>query len=193
MARLGAVLPGSAGAPPAVSRAPRDTAPGATYYKRRLPHFERPWAKYAITWSTQERRLLSAPERDLVLQTILNDRDKSYDLYAACVMPDHVHLLVEPQIKRDDNEGKPLFYSSPEMIQTLKSVSSHRINKAAGTKGMRVWENESFDRLIRSERDLEEKFHYICRNPWDAEIVSAAEDYRVALDIGERAGVPRGA
>ncbi len=76
VARLGAVLPGSAGAPPAVSRAPRDTAPGATYYKRRLPHFERPWAKYAITWSTQERRLLSEPERDLVLQTILNDREQ---------------------------------------------------------------------------------------------------------------------
>ncbi len=92
-------------------------------------------------------------------------------------MPDHVHLLIEPQIKRDDNEGKPIFYSLPEILQTLKSVSSHRINKAAGTKGMRVWENESFDRLIRSERDFEEKFDYICRNPWDAEIVSAAQDY----------------
>ena len=49
--------PGSAGASPAVSRAPRDTshAPGTIYYKRRLPHFERPWARYAIAWSTHER------------------------------------------------------------------------------------------------------------------------------------------
>ena len=177
VARLGAVVPGSAGASPAVSRAPRDTAPGATYYKRRLPHFERPWAKYAVTWSTHERRLLSDTERDLVLQTILNGHEKNYELYAACVMPDHVHLLIEPQIKRDDNEGKPIFYSLPEILQTLKSVSSHRINKTAGNKGMRVWENESFDRVIRSERDFEEKFDYICRNPWDAEIVSSAQDY----------------
>ena len=172
-------LPGSAGAPPAVSRASRDTppAPGATYYKRRLPHFERPWAKYAIAWSTHERRHLSEPERDLVLQTILHDRGKKYELYAACIMPDHVHLLIEPQIKKDDPEDKPVFHGLFEILQTLKSVSSHCINKATGAKGERVWENESFDRLIRSDRDFEEKFQYICRNPWDAAIVSHAQDY----------------
>ena len=168
--------PGSAGAPPAVSRAPRDTS-GARYYKRRLPHFERPWGKYAITWSTHERRVLSEPERDLVLRTILHDRGKKYELYVACVMPDHVHLLVEPQIKGNDDEGNPVFHGLAETLQTLKSVSSHRINKAAGSKGSRVWENESFDRLIRSESDLEEKFEYICRNPWDAGVVSPGQDY----------------
>ncbi len=168
--------PGSAGAPPAVSRASRDTS-GARYHKRRLPHFERPWGKYAITWSTHERRVLSEPERDLVLRTILHDRGKKYELYVACVMPDHVHLLIEPQIKGNDDEGNPIFHGLAETLQTLKSVSSHRINKAAGSKGNRVWENESFDRLIRSESDLEEKFDYICRNPWDAGVVSPGEDY----------------
>ncbi|HSU85695.1 MAG TPA: alanine--tRNA ligase, partial [Chthoniobacterales bacterium] len=171
--------PGSAGAPPAVSRASRDTrqSPGAVYYKRRLTHFERPWAKYAITWSTHERRILSESERDLVLQTILHDRGKKYELYVACVMPDHVHLLTEPQIKGNDDEGKPVFYALPEILQTLKSVSSHRINKARGAKDNRVWENESFDRLIRSERDFEEKFDYICRNPWDARTISQTQEY----------------
>ncbi|HEX5176099.1 MAG TPA: alanine--tRNA ligase-related protein, partial [Chthoniobacteraceae bacterium] len=100
-----------------------------------------------------------------------------FELYAACVMPDHVHLLIEPQIKGDDGEGKPIFYGLPEILQTLKNVSSHRINKAAGTKGHRVWENESFDRLIRSERDFVEKFEYICRNPWDAEVISPTQAY----------------
>ncbi|MEP6810417.1 MAG: alanine--tRNA ligase-related protein, partial [Chthoniobacterales bacterium] len=174
--------PGSAGAPPAVSGASPDTlatpkSPGAHYHKRRLPHFERPWAKYAVTWSTHERRQLSPAERDLVLQTILHDAGKKYELYAACVMPDHVHLLLEPQIQGDDAEGKPVFHSLTEILQTLKSVSSHRINKAAGAKGQRVWENESFDRVVRSESDLEEKFNYICRNPWDSGVVGPAEGY----------------
>src|SRR5438552_8140177 len=49
---------GSAGALSAVSRASRDTpavtkAHGAAYYKRRLPHFERPWAKYMVTFTTR--------------------------------------------------------------------------------------------------------------------------------------------
>ncbi len=178
-----AAAPGSAGAPPAVSGASPDTRAtsgspaGAQYHKRRLPHFERPWAKYAVSWSTHQRKALPPAARDLVLQTILHDAGRKYELYAACVMPDHVHLLLEPQIERDDAEGDPAFFSLGEVLQTLKSVSSHRINKAADRKGERVWENESFDRVIRSQADLEEKFHYICRNPWDAAVVEAGEDY----------------
>src|SRR5204863_1504761 len=173
-------LLGSAGASPAVSRASRDTptkAPGAAYYKRRLPHFERPWAKYMVTFTTQQHRKLSPAERDITLQTILHDAGRKYELYAACVMPDHVHLLLEPRIQTGDGEGKPVFYALSDILQTVKSVSSHRINKLAGAKGQRVWENESFDRVIRSERDLKEKFHYICRNPWDAGVAQADEDY----------------
>src|SRR5881398_2360462 len=173
---------GSAGASPAVSRASRDTisvtkAPGRAYHRRRLPHFERPWAKYAVTFTTREHRKLSAAERDITLQTVLHDAGGKYELYAACVMPDHVNLLLEPRIQTDDPDGKPVFYALSDILQTLKSVSSHRINKLAGAKGQRVWENESFDRVIRSERDLKEKFHYICRNPWDAGAAEADEDY----------------
>src|SRR5437762_625116 len=39
----------------------------ATYSKRRLPHFERPWAKYAVTFSTLNRRELSPMARSIVL------------------------------------------------------------------------------------------------------------------------------
>jgi alanyl-tRNA synthetase/REP element-mobilizing transposase RayT len=169
-------IPGSAGASPEVSRASRDTH-GATYYKRRLPHFERPWAKYMVTFTTLEHRKLSPAERNITLETVLHDADRKYELYAACVMPDHVHLLLEPQIEKDDAEGKPVFYALSQILQTLKSVSSHRINKLAGVKGHRVWENESFDRVIRSEHDLEEKFHYVCRNPLDSGVVKSNEEY----------------
>ena len=113
---------GSAGASPAVSRASRDTsaatkASGAAYYKRRLPHFERPWAKYMVTFTTREHRKLSPVERDITLETILHDAGRKYELYAACVMRDHVHLLLEPQIENDDAEGKPVFHA---LSQNLK-------------------------------------------------------------------------
>ncbi|HEY6111152.1 MAG TPA: alanine--tRNA ligase-related protein, partial [Chthoniobacterales bacterium] len=172
---------GSAGAPPAVSRASRDSSAaqftGPAYHKRRLPHFERPWAKYMVTWTTREHRQLSPAERDIVLQAVLHDAGKKYALYAACVMHDHVHLLLEPQIEKSDERGQPVFYALADILQTLKSVSSHRMNKLAGLKGRRVWENESFDRVIRSEKDLEEKFHYVCRNPWDSGIAPVNEAY----------------
>ena len=146
-------------------------------YKRRLPHFERPWAKYMVTFTTVGDLSLFSRSGTSRLKPFCMMRAEKYELYAACVMPDHVHLLLEPQIERQDAQSKPCFYALDDILQTLKSVSSHRINKLAGVKGQRVWENESFDRVIRSEHDLEEKFHYICRNPWDSGVAKPDEDY----------------
>ena len=160
-------VPGSAPAPGASAGAPA----GVRYAKRHLPHFERPWAKYMVTFSTRENRHLSPEERDIVLESIRYGHDHGhYELYAACVMLDHVHLLFEPQIKTEKPEGEPIFYSLTEILQAIKSTTAHRINKAANVTGVHVWEEESFDRLIRGEADLQEKFGYICSNPWDAKI-----------------------
>src|SRR5438094_10380354 len=118
-------------------------------------------------------------ERDIVLESILSALNhRQYHLYAACVMPDHVHLLFEPQVKEQDKEGKPMFWSLGEILSGLKSTTAHRINKAAKIRGVHVWEEESFDRLMRGDADLEEKFHYICRNPWDNGVVPLTENYK---------------
>ena len=137
----------------------------ATYRKRNLPHFERPWAKYVVTFATQDRRPLSETERDEVMRSTLHAHDhKQYALYVSCVMPDHVHLLFEPQVKETAADGTPVFYTLEEIMQGIKSTTAHRINKMRGETGT-VWEKESFDRYVRSDSDLEEKFLYACDNP----------------------------
>src|SRR3989440_1121518 len=169
--------PGSARASRAGFGAFAETSTNVLYGKRNLPHFERPWAKYAVTFSTRNDRQLIPPERDIVLRSIVHGAEHNqYKLYVACVMPDHVHLLFEPQVREQGANGETIFWSMTEILHGIKSASAHRINKAAGTQGP-VWQKESFDRLIRSERDLQEKFHYIARNPWDASIVKQNEDY----------------
>jgi REP element-mobilizing transposase RayT len=148
------------------------------YTRRNLPHFERPWAKYMITVTTRQKRVLSPAARDLVLETILHWRDRRYHLYAACVMPDHAHILIEPMVEDDNGpDGQPRFFSLTKILHTLKSFTANRINETEA-KASPVWESESFDRLIRSESDLAEKFQYITRNPWDANVVSPNEEYR---------------
>jgi len=170
-------LTGSAGASPAVSGASPETTENINYAKRRLPHFERPWAKYAVAFSTHLRHHLSPKERDIVLQSILYPLNHGhYELFVACVMPDHVHLLFEPQPKEHDAEGGTVFYGLSAILHGVKSSSAHRINKLRGVAGT-VWEGESFDRLIRSERDLQEKFQYICMNPREARIIHPNEQY----------------
>ena len=162
----------SVGVPPTES-----FAQGAKYYKRRLPHFERPWAKYMVSFSTRERKQLSPEARDIVLKSLLHGHDqRRYQLYAACVMPDHVHFLFEPQIKEQDKDGKSVFWPLAELLHSIKSFTAHEVNKLEKTAGQ-VWENESFDRMIRGDADLEEKFHYICRNPWDSGVVPITENY----------------
>jgi RecG-like helicase/REP element-mobilizing transposase RayT len=167
---------GSAGGPPALSGGSPDILDEVRYAKRRLPHFERPWAKYAITFSTRERRVLSPTARKIVLDCILHWQTRRYELYAACVMPDRVHLLIEPGPKEESDDGTTIFYSLTEILHTIKSFTAHKINRTERSTGV-VWEQEWFDRIILSERDLREKFEYIARNPWDARLVQADREY----------------
>ena len=105
-------------------------------------------------------------------------------------MADHVHFLFEPQVKEQNKEGKPVFWPVAELLHSIKSFTAHEINKSEGKSGQ-VWENESFDRMIRGDADLEEKFHYICRNPWDSGVVPPTENYpwlwTPDVEVGARA------
>ena len=149
----------------------------ATHYsKRRLPHFEKPWAIYAATMSTRRRRILRPAARTIVLNAWRHFHDKRYELFALCVMPDYVHALFQPWPKETGAEGDAVFWSPTELMRSLKSFTAREVNKMEGTEGA-VWEKETFDRFIRSDRDLEEKFHYILRNPWDSKVAGQNESY----------------
>ena len=93
-------------------------------------------------------------------------------LHAIVVMPDHVHLLLTPL--RDEN-GWP--FPLVDILQCLKGATAHRINKLLHTSGP-VWEEESFDHVLRSNEDLKNKCEYIRQNPVDAGLVHRPEDYR---------------
>ena len=169
---------GSARVSRAVSGVSPETSSGANYSQRRLPHFERPWAKYLVTFSTVDRQALSSEARDIVLKSVLfMHEQRRYELYAACVMPDHVHLLFEPQIKEQGQDGHPVFWALSEILHSIKSFTAHEIDKAQQAQGNPVWEKESFDRIARGDADLEEKFHYICRNPWETGVAKQDENY----------------
>ena len=177
--------PGSAGGASSgsarVSRAdfgvPPKSAEGFRFSRRRLPHYERPYGIYALTFSTQDHLHLSPISRDLVLDAVLHFHNKRYELFAACVMPDHVHLLLEPFVKDRLENGNLVFFSLAEITHSIKSFASHRINELEKSTGS-VWQKESFDRLMRSDREADEKYDYILKNPVRAGLVPPEEDYR---------------
>jgi len=87
-------------------------------------------------------------------------------------MPDHVHLLLTPL--RDAN-GWP--FPLVDILQCFKGATAHRINKTLRTSGP-VWEEESFDHVLRSNEGLKNKCEYIRENPVEAGLVRRPEDYR---------------
>jgi REP element-mobilizing transposase RayT len=109
--------------------------------------------------------------RDIVMEACLCGDGHRFELHALVVMPDHVHLVFTP---RWDPCGT---FSIPEIMQEIKSVSAHRINRQTGHVG-RVWQEESFDRALRREEALGAKIEYMIANPVRAGLVSTSAEYR---------------
>ncbi len=177
---------GSAGFQPAVSGILPGTCAGDAHYtKRRLPHYERPQGIYHITFSTRDRRVLSPAARDILLNAVVHFDRVRYDLFAAVVMPDHVHILFQPWVKSRDAQDNAVYWPLADLMHSVKSFTANAINKADGTQGQ-VWENEYHDRLMRGDSDVTEKFAYICRNPWADNVAGPEETYRWLWTWDER-------
>jgi RecG-like helicase/REP element-mobilizing transposase RayT len=164
------------GVAPSQTSLEADRPNGARYFRRRLPHFEKPWAIYAVTIGTKKNRRLSPEARTTVLDSLRHFHKTRYEMFAACVMPDHMHLLIQPWPKKDDDTEKTAFWELSELLNSIKSFSAHNINELEKRSGP-VWQKERFDRYVRSDRDLQEKFYYILRNPWDDGVANQNEDY----------------
>jgi REP element-mobilizing transposase RayT len=92
--------------------------------------------------------------------------------HAVVVMPEHVHLLFTPL---RDGGGDP--FTLIEIMQSLKGASAHTINRFMQRSGP-VWEEESFDHVVRSYESMEQNIEYIRQNPVRRGLVSRPEDYR---------------
>ena len=142
-----------------------------SFYRRRLPHFQGNRKTYFVTFCTKDRWILPEFTRQIVLEHCLYDHEKKFFLYCAVVMPDHVHLIFSPN---EDERGTP--FGLVEILRGVKGASAHSLNKALGRKGS-VWQDESFDHVLRSNEDLIEKLQYVCANPVRKRIVSNEEEY----------------
>lgn len=94
--------------------------------------------------------------RKLLVDSMHHFDDDRYELDCHVVMPNHVHLLVRPLV--------PDKYPLEKILQSWKLYTSRRINAGLGRHGS-LWQQESFDRIIRDEEHLYRSIQYIGRNP----------------------------
>ena len=140
-------------------------------YRRMLPHYQKGNRPLFVTFCKNNREPFSSEAKDLILQHCLHDDGKQYDLHAVVVMPDHVHLLMTPM---RDQQG--WVYGLPAILKLIKGTSARSVNKLLGTSGP-VWQEESFDHVLRSQESREEKLEYIRQNPVRRGLVKKPEDY----------------
>jgi len=86
---------------------------------------------------------------------------KRYALGDYVVMPNHVHLLVTPR------EG----YGLSQILHSWKSFSSKAINRHLNHAGT-LWQDESYDHIVRSPAQLDHYRCYIADNPLKAKLRS---------------------
>jgi hypothetical protein len=72
-------------------------------------------------------------------------------------------------------------------MQTVKSVSAHRINKELGRTGS-VWQPDYFDRYIRDAKHYQSALRYIESNPVKAGLCKFAEDWEFGSASRKNAG-----
>jgi len=101
-------------------------------------------------------------------------------------MPDHVHLLLTPL---RDGEGLP--YSLPSILKSIKGTSAREINQLLGHCGP-VWQEESFDHVLRGSESFTEKLEYIRQNPVRRGLVGRPEEYHwLWIEVQARALIGR--
>ncbi|MBY4677776.1 REP-associated tyrosine transposase [Marinobacterium arenosum] len=85
---------------------------------------------------------------------------------AFVVMPDHFHWLMQ----LGDHA------SLSKVVQQVKSVSAHRMNKHLKRHGP-IWQDGFHDRALRREEDLQAIARYIVMNPIRAGLVNSVREY----------------
>ncbi len=92
--------------------------------------------------------------RRFVSETLAYFAGQRYDLGAWCIMPNHVHVLLRLL------NG----FALSDILHTWKSYSAHQINKLLNRRGQ-IWQQESFDHIVRNPRSLLKIEQYILENP----------------------------
>ena len=116
---------------------------------------------------------LAAPRiAALVRQNLYHHDGGLYYLLTYCIMPNHVHALLQPTAdltppenaaehdEEDTIPGGPL----TAIMRSLKSYTGREANKLLGRSGQ-FWQRESYDHWVRDGGELQRLIEYVVWNP----------------------------
>jgi putative transposase len=123
--------------------------------------------RYFLTTCTAFRRPLfaTASIAAVVLEQLLHNADQGeFAVLAYCLMPDHLHALVEARSERSDFPG---------FVKRFKQATGFAYRRDAK---QRLWQPGYHERILRNDEASESVVRYILENPVRAGL---------ARDLGE--------
>ena len=88
-----------------------------------------------------------------------------YDLFAWCIMSNHVHVLLTPR------------WDLSKIMQRIKGHTAYQINGLQDARGRVFWQDESYDHWSRDEAEMFRIIHYIENNPVAARLCERADEW----------------
>jgi putative transposase len=93
---------------------------------------------------------------------------QSFSLRGYCLMPDHLHILLQGDSPSSDLRG---------FVKTFKHKTTFHFRIKTGKT---LWQISFFDHILRTAEDLSKTAEYILSNPVRAGLVQRPEDYPYA-------------
>jgi REP element-mobilizing transposase RayT len=124
-------------------------------------------------------RWLAEPRfAEIVAREIYALHPDHYHLHAYCLMSNHGHLLIDQQDIPDPpplKDGKH-YTALSHAMRLLKGRSGYACAGLLGHKGA-FWQHESYDHVVRDEKEFERILEYIVNNPVKAGLVNDWKDW----------------
>jgi len=158
----------------------------------------------ALATATDGVRWLADYRVASLVQTNLWHWDgKRYTLHRYVIMPNHVHILIEPlpivaqAVSLQDRtpltgvEGKQAdslrYVPLRTILQGLKGYTARHANKVLGRTGP-FWQRESYDHWVRDQREYARIVDYIDTNPVNAGLCKLPEQWPWSSAAGNAPG-----
>lgn len=114
--------------------------------------------------------------RMVVANRIRQAAPKGYDLLAYCIMPNHVHLVVDTANQLDalSTHQEVTDSTYQQLYKTLGSIkggSAFEANRLLNRTGA-FWQPESYDHYVRDGDELARIINYVVQNPVTAGLVT---------------------
>ena len=140
----------------------------------RIPNWM-PWEKptiYFIAFCIES--VLANTQAWNICRAVFEKLDK-WRILSAIAMPDHLHILAAPA-SRDASISDFAKWFKRSFNEAYRT-SDHRPSVAEGAATDWRWQEGCFDRLLRSDESLSEKWEYLRQNPVRAGLVEHSEDW----------------